>query len=151
MEIGWNLPVDAFRIEAPNGGETLERGGSCAVTWVRTGSPGVLVYIDCSTDGGATYDHNVASGVVDNLSFTWTVDAAASSSCRLMLRNSDFTVSDVSDQVFTILEEGTGALPLIGEGCEGGAAGRIGLGSLLVLAAAVIALRVLARTAGRAL
>jgi len=62
-------------VTSPNGGEQWETGSQHPVTWTATDSDGVTsVNIDYSTNNGLTWT-NVASGLTNTGSYTWTVPA----------------------------------------------------------------------------
>ena len=113
VEVGWGTSVDSYRIIMPNGGEVLDQLGTYKVTWFATGSPETTVNIEVSTNGGATWTE-VATEYDASAEFAyyWTVSAAlpASADCRLRISNSSGSVTDVSDDLFTINAPPTASL-----------------------------------------
>jgi hypothetical protein len=94
----------------PNGGEFIAAGGTYEVLWNAADDIGVVhVEVLLSIDSGATYPTTVAAGPYDG-SFSWTVPAIVSETCRLRVVAYDAVqnaTSDDSDADFRI----TGATP----------------------------------------
>lgn len=91
----------SLSLTAPNGGETLSSGGTTSVTWTSTGTPG-NVNIDCSTDGGATWQ-NLVSSTVDDGNETVTLPSGNSDNCLFRISSSSsMGVVDKSNAVLTI-------------------------------------------------
>lgn len=91
----------SFTITSPDGGEILTSGGTTNVTWTSSGAPG-NVRIDCSTDGGASWQ-NLVSSTMNDGSETVTLPAANSNNCILRISSSAaMGVNDKSNAVFTI-------------------------------------------------
>ncbi|MBN1164742.1 MAG: hypothetical protein JXB45_09195 [Candidatus Krumholzibacteriota bacterium] len=94
----------------PGGGEVLEGGAPCEITWNASDNMGVTsVDILRSQNGGATFPHIIASGEANDGSYTWNVPDSASVSLRLRVvardpnglagkddSKSDITVSSVT-------------------------------------------------------
>ncbi|MBN1809837.1 MAG: hypothetical protein JW909_12280 [Planctomycetes bacterium] len=141
VQIGWSTMVDSFNVTSPNGFEVLSQGATHQITWTWTGSPGALVNIELSTDGGATWSEAVSNTLNDG-DHAWAVPLISSADCRLRISNSTGSVTDVSDDVFAIQKA---ALTFFGGGCSGGqGGGETAVGQMLILGcflAAAMALR----------
>ncbi len=91
-----------LQITSPDGGEGWEIGSTAAVTWTTnlTGN----VDIDLSTDGGATYSQNIASGIpAGQASYTLTVPDLPTGEARIRISSSSNSdVLDESADNFTI-------------------------------------------------
>lgn len=92
-------PID---IIYPNGGEFLDMGSQCQITWtpVDTGSSVFLFY---STNGGADWTILPPGVMPDTGSYDWTVPWEASGQCKVKVENIDYGSVDESDGVFTIV------------------------------------------------
>ncbi len=88
-------------ITYPNGGEVMEPGTATHITWNSSGDfP--YVWVDYSTDGGQSWI-KIASRTANDGIRDWTVPDTQSGSCRMRIRHKDdFSVSDISDDDFTI-------------------------------------------------
>ncbi len=87
-----------LRIISPNGGEILHAGDVFEITWNTVGEIDT-VNIDISLNDGFSW-LPVARNLINVGRFQWTVPGFASVSSRVKLFSD--TLSDVSDQVFTI-------------------------------------------------
>ncbi len=99
----------SFTLTSPNGGETLTSGGTTNVTWTSSGSPG-NVRIDCSADGGASWQ-NLLTSTPDDGNQSVTLPTANSNNC--ILRVSGVTAMGVNDQSNTVFTIGTPPLSTI--------------------------------------
>jgi hypothetical protein len=142
VEVAWDgVASTHFCLTSPNGGEVIEQGATHTVRWdPPVGNPGKNVKLQVSTDGGVTYTSIVEGIPRDLWEFEWSVNAPASTECRLRIANLDHTVADVSDEVFTILPEGASALPYIGKGC-GATGGPVRVRALLILILPIVFVR----------
>ncbi|MCI0512846.1 choice-of-anchor D domain-containing protein [candidate division KSB1 bacterium] len=93
---------ETMAVASPNGGENWERGSSHAITWTSTGTSGT-VKIEISRDNGATWS-TITASTTDDHTYTWTVTGPASTNCRVRISDTDGSISDVSNAVFTISE-----------------------------------------------
>jgi len=84
-------------VTSPNGGEDWQIGTSHAVTWTPGNGSGATIAV--SRDGGSTWS-DVASGLTNNGSYTWTVSGSAST--QVLVRVTTSAGADASDAVFTI-------------------------------------------------
>jgi photosystem II stability/assembly factor-like uncharacterized protein len=97
-----NLPGPIVRVLAPNGGNYFGAGSSMDITWLSYQVN--YVRIELSTDGGITYNL-VNPFFPSSLGlYTYVIPVGiASPNCRVKVMNAaDFTVSDNSDNNFTI-------------------------------------------------
>jgi hypothetical protein len=94
-------------VTAPNGGEILVQGTQFEITWVATDAGGVdSVAILYSVNGGASFDHVVATGEPNDSSFTWQVPATPSGACLVRIIAYDPSLNsgqDESDAAFSIV------------------------------------------------
>ena len=92
----------------PNGGETLYATHPDTIRWVATDDLGVdSVSIYCSTDGGATFPHVIATGEPNDSVCPWNVPDTPSGACVVKVVAYDTwqdSSEDVSDAVFTIAQ-----------------------------------------------
>ena len=93
----------SLTISSPNGGETLSSGGSTNVTWTSAGSPG-NVRIDCSTDGGSTWQNLISSTVNDGDEI---VSLPTGNSDNCLIRISSATAMGIVDKSNTVFTIGT--------------------------------------------
>ena len=103
-------PIPIVEVHTPNGGEYCTVGQPYDVTWTARDDVGVTgVDIYYSTDGGATYPHEIALGEADDGFFEWTVPDTPAMLCRVKIiaRDADANSGeDVSDADFVITSEG---------------------------------------------
>jgi Leucine-rich repeat (LRR) protein len=92
-------------VTAPDGSESWEGGFTRTITWNSTGSI-ANVMIDFSTDTGGTWNTVIAS-TPNSGSCDWTVPNNPSSNCLVRVSDVSGPASDVSNAVFTILEQRT--------------------------------------------
>jgi hypothetical protein len=95
--------VDVF---VPDGGEEWLVGNQHEIQWVASDSAGVdSVDIYMSVDAGATFPHVIATGEVNDSTFTWTVEDWQSDSCVVKIVAHDPSLNAgfaLSDSLFTI-------------------------------------------------
>jgi hypothetical protein len=87
-------------VTSPNGGEDWKADSVYNITWTSNGTSG-NVRIDYSTDNGSSWTEEITS-TTDDGSYSWTVPDTPSDSCRVRVRDTDGSPSDVSDSMFTI-------------------------------------------------
>ncbi|MGD2092317.1 MAG: SBBP repeat-containing protein, partial [Candidatus Aminicenantes bacterium] len=92
-------------VTTPNGTETWEGGFNQAVTWNSTGTI-ANVMIEYSTDNGSTWN-TVTASTANTGTYDWTVPNTPSSTCLVKVSDTAGPASDVSNAVFTILEQRT--------------------------------------------
>jgi len=97
----------SITLSEPNGGELLQAGQQFTVLWGASGCDGANVDIDLSTDSGATYDVDVASGVAAFSGYyNWTVptgiDTLYARIIAQLMDGSEIAASDSSDDDFCI-------------------------------------------------
>ncbi len=93
-------------VTAPNTGVTWKAGSTRAITWTATDNTGVTaVDLAYSTDGGISYPHVIATGLVNSGTWSWTVPNTPSSTARVRATAHDAAgnvASDASNVDFTI-------------------------------------------------
>ncbi|RJP62245.1 MAG: M6 family metalloprotease domain-containing protein [Ignavibacteriales bacterium] len=90
-------------LTSPNGGENWKAGSLKNITW--TSSNVNSVKLEYTTNNGANWLTIVASVSASAGSYTWTVPNISSAICKVRISDfSDATLSDVSDNVFTIYQ-----------------------------------------------
>jgi len=95
-------PDKTITVDIPNGGETLVIGEPYTITWSSTGAITDVV-IEYSIDSGSTYPYTIAPTTSNTGSFEWAeVDDTPSTTCRVRITEDGGTVSDESDDDFTI-------------------------------------------------
>jgi len=102
--------IQATTLTAPNGGESLPIGGSFVIRWTpghivdtNLGSNPISLWL--SADGGATYPTQIATGLANSGTYTWTVGGGIGTQMRVKIVATDLagnTASDQSDANFTI-------------------------------------------------
>lgn len=90
----------SLTVTSPNGGESWPVGSSQTITWTSTGSIG-SVDIQLSTDGGGNWS-DIVSGTANDGGYTWTVPNSVSANCLIRIGETDGSVSDDSNAVFSI-------------------------------------------------
>jgi hypothetical protein len=91
----------SITIISPNGGEIFEAGSIQNISWSSTGSVG-NVDIEYSTDNGANWVSIVVSSNNDG-THPWQVPNSLSANCLIRVSETDGTISDTSDSVFSIV------------------------------------------------
>jgi hypothetical protein len=89
----------------PNGGEFWVIGEERHVVWESPSCLGGLVTISLSRDDGASWN-TLYDSIENTGSIPWSVEGPASHECRIRVATPDGLVSDESDAVFTISEQG---------------------------------------------
>ena len=81
-----NVTVDdtqpVVSMTSPNGGEILEAGGQCFISWTARDNYGLTdapITLLVSINGGATFPRVIAEAVVNDSSFTWNIPASLNS------------------------------------------------------------------------
>ncbi|NIN35066.1 MAG: hypothetical protein GTN53_27740, partial [Candidatus Aminicenantes bacterium] len=92
-------------VTAPNGGENWEAVTVQTITWTSTGSIANVV-IDYSTDDGSSWN-TVTTSTPNTGTYDWTIPNTPSSGCRVRIGDAAGPYFDLSDAVFTILEQRT--------------------------------------------
>ncbi len=104
----------------PNGGETLHRECTYAITW-NANTFYSNVRLDYSTDGGTTWV-NITTSTSNDGTQNWTVPSVTSTQCRVKVsQTSNLSLFDISDANFTIAVPVTITTPNGGEswiGCN---------------------------------
>jgi hypothetical protein len=105
------LAAQTVTVNSPNGGETLELGSSCSISWATTGVSG-NVKIQLRRPGGAIVGV-IAPGVAHDASpYTWTVGqtnngTADAGNYRICVMALDGSASDVSNANFALAAAGS--------------------------------------------
>jgi hypothetical protein len=93
-------------VTSPSGSETWKAGSSHAITWSATDAVGVTsVDLAYSTDGGSSFPNQLATGLANSGSWSWTVPNAPGSAVRVRVLARDAAGnigSDSSAANFTI-------------------------------------------------
>jgi subtilase family serine protease len=105
-----NPAPDTITVTAPNGGQIFDQDEVVTITWDHTGAhlPDGLVDVQLSVNGGADWTDLAQDLAVSAGTYSWTVDAPASTDCLIKIVNNAVTASDQSDAVFTINPEPDG-------------------------------------------
>ncbi|MBN1482063.1 T9SS C-terminal target domain-containing protein [candidate division KSB1 bacterium] len=90
-------------ITAPNGGEKWHIGERRSIEWTSVNTSGA-VKIQISRDNGDTWE-TLIENVADTGSTEWTVTGPASNICLIMISDVDGSPIDISNAVFSVLEE----------------------------------------------
>ena len=93
-------PVPFITVTSPNGGEGWMVGTNHIITWSSAGTSGA-VKIEYSTNNGSDWTEMTAS-TPDDGDYLWTVPDVPSSSCLVMITDTNGSLSDTSDAVFII-------------------------------------------------
>ena len=96
-------PKPSITVITPNGGETTQGGDKFLITWLSVNAGGT-VNIDLSRDNGQTWEI-VIHDKSDNGRYNWPVSGAASDNSLIRVSAPSGEPSDVSDAIFTILDE----------------------------------------------
>jgi endonuclease/exonuclease/phosphatase family metal-dependent hydrolase len=101
-------------LTAPNGGESLNAGGTEVITWTVTAP--TTVDVEYTTDGAYW---NPVGAAISQDSAAWTVPEVSTNSARIRVSSADLTLTDQSDAPFTIVwtppNPGTGGRLVINE------------------------------------
>jgi immune inhibitor A len=113
-EVGQNITLDltpdsvlpTVSLITPNGGEVFYAGTQETITWSASDNLGVTsIDLHYSVDGGGTFPNTIATGEVNDGSYTWTIPGTLSNNCIVRVVAYDAATnqgSDVSDAAFTI-------------------------------------------------
>ncbi|MFH1749266.1 MAG: agmatine deiminase family protein, partial [Planctomycetota bacterium] len=103
-------PEPTVILQVPNGGEIWTIGEQYDIEWFANDDVAVTsIDILLSTDGGATYPHEIATGLANTGAYNWEVPALASEQCRVKVIAYDGdsnTGTDFSEADFTITVNG---------------------------------------------
>jgi hypothetical protein len=98
-------PAAAIRVDFPNGGETWEVGSNQQISWTSNGNLEEVI-VEYSTDHSATWT-TILQSAANNGSYNWQVPDTPSTACLVRVSatdaDSDTTVADVSDDLFSIV------------------------------------------------
>ena len=95
-------PPQSITLLQPNGGETLEAGGTFEIRWNASASIS-NVKLELTTDNGASFTTIVSSTTNDG-SYTWSVPDVSSTQARMRISDAaDGQPVDLSDAVFEIV------------------------------------------------
>jgi hypothetical protein len=100
----FTLKKSAIYVTAPNGGEAWYIGQSKAISWTNKGAAASNVKIEYSDNAGITW-HTIAAAAFNTGSYNWVIPASVAFSSTYLIRvadASDASVSDISDQFFSI-------------------------------------------------
>lgn len=90
-------------ITAPNGGETIAGGSTYTITWNQCGlCMNASDKIEYSTDNGSTWNLVVASVSDAAKSYNWSVPTLSTTATQCLIKMTNGSTSDVSNNVFTI-------------------------------------------------
>jgi hypothetical protein len=92
--------TSSLSVSSPNGGESWLVGSTQNITWSTSGTL-ANVKIEFSTNGGTSYSTIIASAP-NTGSYSWTVPNSASATVKIRISDIAGTVSDTSDNNFTI-------------------------------------------------
>ncbi|MFH1845330.1 MAG: C25 family cysteine peptidase, partial [bacterium] len=92
----------SITVTAPNGGEVLAIEAGQTITWDSAGGVGD-VKIDLSRNSGSSWEP-ISSGTSNDGSYAWKVTGPASTECLIRVSTLDDSVSDTSDDPFTIFQ-----------------------------------------------
>ncbi|MFH1748500.1 MAG: C25 family cysteine peptidase [Planctomycetota bacterium] len=103
-------PIPTAYVISPDGGEVWTVGEEYNIQWNANDDVGVTgIDILLSTDGGATFPHEIATDLADTGTYLWEVPAFNSNECRVKVIAYDGdgnSGEDVSDDNFTITPYG---------------------------------------------
>jgi hypothetical protein len=106
MDIVCDTTSPSVTVISPNGGEMWQVGTEHDITWTATDNIGVTFVDICySTDGGSTYPYTIATGELNDGTYTWTIPNLPSKTCKVKVIAYDAagnTGEDVSDGNFEI-------------------------------------------------
>jgi hypothetical protein len=96
-------PTPAIRIVYPNGGEQLTVNKPCQITWT-SAYIGGEVKIEYSANGGNTWSL-ITAAAENKGKYDWLVPDAPSDNCLVRVSEANGSVEDVSDAVFSIVQQ----------------------------------------------
>ncbi len=92
-----------IRVITPNGGETWQAGTEQTIFWNSVGTSG-NVTLEFSRNNGVGWA-TIEAGTPDDGSYSWSVPNEPCTECLIRIADTDGDPSDVSDGVFTILDQ----------------------------------------------
>jgi hypothetical protein len=101
-------------VTSPNGGEEWEPGGSQTITWDSENLSGSSVGISLYRSG--SYVSSISSGTGDDGNYSWSISSSQTESDYYQVKiysTSESSISDYSDNYFTIEESSSGSNPTI--------------------------------------
>jgi hypothetical protein len=93
-------PVPYITVTSPNGGENFQVDSIHNVTWASSGTSGG-VRIEYSTNNGSSWSDVIAS-IPDTGVYPWTIPDTPSDSCLLRIADTNESLVDTCDSIFTI-------------------------------------------------
>ena len=98
----FNVPPN-IRVTSPAGGETWQAGNEQIINWNSVGISG-NVTIEFSRNNGIGWA-TIIAGTTDDGNYSWSIPNEPCTECMIRVADTDGDPSDVSDQVFTILDQ----------------------------------------------
>jgi ligand-binding sensor domain-containing protein len=98
----FNVPPN-IRLTSPKGSESWMAGSEHVISWNSVGISG-NVMIEFSENNGGDWT-TIVSNTPDMGSYAWTISGEPSTQCLIRVSDTDGSPSDVSDQVFTVLDQ----------------------------------------------
>jgi hypothetical protein len=93
-------PIPYITVGAPNGGENWQVASSHDVSWTSSGTSGGVL-IQYSTDSGSSWTDVIAS-IPDTGAYSWTIPDTPSDSCLVRIADTNGSLADTSNSIFTI-------------------------------------------------
>ncbi len=93
-------PIPFITVATPNGGEDWQVASSQDITWTSSGTSGG-VRVQYSTDSGSSWSDVIAS-IPDTGAYSWTIPDTPSDSCLVRVADTNESLADTSDAIFTI-------------------------------------------------
>jgi hypothetical protein len=93
-------PIPYITVSSPNGGEDFQVDSIHNVTWASIGTSGGVL-IQYSTDSGSNWS-DVITVIPDTGVYPWTIPDTPSDSCLLRIADTNKSLADTSDAMFTI-------------------------------------------------
>tara|TARA_B100000676_G_scaffold126244_1_gene125519 strand:+ start:110 stop:2290 length:2181 start_codon:yes stop_codon:yes gene_type:complete len=93
--------ADYITITNPNGGETLDSGGTFNITWDSNASSNVSIKLYVNS----TFNSNITTNTSNDGSYTWNIPSSISAGSNYKIKitsNSNSSIYDYSDATFTI-------------------------------------------------
>jgi hypothetical protein len=107
--LAW-FPDPFITVTSPNGDEELSASITHEITWTSEG--GIeYVTIECSVNGGFDWIEVVAR-TENNGSYNWEVPCNISDECLIRISDVDSDVSDISDEVFLIIDDSSPSIEI---------------------------------------
>ncbi|MCP4591719.1 MAG: hypothetical protein GY842_13345 [bacterium] len=99
-------PFPSVTVLTPDGGESWASGQAVDITWQATDDVGVTgIDLYCSTNGGSSYPHLIATGEVNDGAYAWTAPSMWTDRYRIKVVAHDADLNmgeDESDADFTV-------------------------------------------------